>query len=125
MKKMNRKKRSVGKVVSGLLFGSVVGAAVGWLSAPLAGRELRRKLAGNGSRRSVREGSRQYAQHGNPHPIPEVERSSNRRALDEKIKTSEGNVESQARDLAAELNEDTGKGKKTSSRRRKVTSSEE
>ncbi len=116
MKKKNRKE-SIGKVLGGMLFGSVVGATVGWLSAPLAGRELRHKIAGNGSRRSVQEGSRQYAQHGNPHPIPEVDRSSNRRALDEKIKTSEENVESQARELAA--NE-----KKTSSRRRKTTSGE-
>ncbi len=114
MKKTNHKK-SFGKVVTGMLLGSVVGATVGWLSAPITGRELRRKIAGNSSRRSAREDDSQYAQHGNPHPIPEVDRSPNRRALDEKIKTSEGSVESRARELAEET-------EKTGSRRRKATS---
>jgi hypothetical protein len=66
-----------GKLVKGLLLGSVVGATVGWLTAPASGEETRRRLTGE--TKSARE----------------------------KIKTAEDNVESQARELADEVNRDT------------------
>lgn len=74
MKRMDHKKQSVGKVFTGMLIGSIVGAAVAWLSAPAFGAELRL--------------------------------SANRRSLQEKIKTSDGNVESRARELAEEVAEE-------------------
>lgn len=70
----NDKKSSAGKVVTGILLGGVVGATVGWLTAPASGEETRRRLRGD--LKSARE----------------------------KIKTAEGNVESQARGLAEEVN---------------------
>ena len=69
----NHKKMSTGKFVTGILLGGAVGATVGWLTAPASGEELRRRLRGD--RMSARE----------------------------KIKTSEGNVESRARELTEEM----------------------
>ena len=69
----NQKKSNAGKLVTGILVGGVVGAAVGWLTAPASGEETRRRLMGD--LRSARE----------------------------KIKTSEENIESQARELAEEV----------------------
>jgi gas vesicle protein len=69
----NDKKTSAGKLVTGILLGGVVGATVGWLTAPASGEETRRRLRGD--IKSARE----------------------------KIKTSKGNVESQARDLAEKV----------------------
>jgi len=69
----NDKKMSTGKLVTGILVGGVLGATVGWLTAPASGEELRSRLRGN--RMSARE----------------------------KIKTSEGNVESRARELTEEV----------------------
>ena len=69
----NDKKTSAGKLVTGILLGGVVGATVGWLTAPASGEETRRRLRGD--IKSARE----------------------------KIKTSEGNIESQARELAEEV----------------------
>ena len=43
----NHKKMSTGKLVKGLLVGGVVGATVGWLTAP-AGEEPRHRLRGDG-----------------------------------------------------------------------------
>ena len=68
------KKTSTGKVITGILLGGVVGATVGWLTAPASGEETRRRLTGD--IKSARE----------------------------KIKTAEPNVESQARDLAEQVN---------------------
>jgi hypothetical protein len=62
----NHKKSKAGKLVTGVLLGGVVGATVGWLTAPASGR---------GARMNVRE----------------------------KIKTSEGNIESQARELVEDV----------------------
>ena len=106
MKRMriNRKKRNVGKVLTGMLVGSVLGATVGWLTAPLSGQEMRDRITGavgSGSRRSVR-GSRD--------------------AIQERVKTAEGNVESRARALASEVNEKAEEIKKTTGRRRKADS---
>lgn len=92
--KRNQKK-SAGKVVTGLLLGSLLGAIVAWLTAPLSGEDLRRRLAGAG-----REGYR---------------------SLRDKVKTAEGNVESRARDLAAEVDEAAGDGRETSARRRNAS----
>lgn len=69
----HEKRAGTGKVMTGILLGSVVGATVGWLTAPAAGEETRRRLRGD--IKSARE----------------------------KVKTAEGNVESQARELAAEV----------------------
>jgi gas vesicle protein len=71
----NHKKSSAGKVVTGILLGGVVGATVGWLTAPASGEETRRKMMGD--RMNARE----------------------------KIKTSKGNVESQARELVDAIGE--------------------
>lgn len=103
MKRMDHKKKNIGKVVTGMLMGSVVGTVVGWLTAPVSGEELRRRITGD---IEIGNGSRH----------------SSRRSLQEKIKTSEGNVESRARELAAEVNENAGDIKKTVSRSRKITS---
>ena len=69
----NHKKKSTGKLVTGILVGGVLGATVGWLTAPDSVEELRRRLRGD------------------------------RTNLYEKIKTSEGNVESRARELTEEM----------------------
>ena len=67
------KKAGAGKVVKGLLLGSVLGATVGWLTAPAAGEETRRRLQGDWM------------------------------SMREKAKTAEGNIESQARELAQDV----------------------
>ena len=36
-----------GKVITGMLVGGVVGATVGWLTAPASGEETRRRLKGD------------------------------------------------------------------------------
>ena len=41
------KKTSAGKVVTGIVLGAVVGAALGWLTAPASGEETRRRLMGD------------------------------------------------------------------------------
>lgn len=52
----NRKRSSAGQVITGLLVGSVVGATVGWLTAPASGEETRRRLRGDmaGAREKAR-----------------------------------------------------------------------
>jgi len=78
MKRIGRKhrnKRSVSKVVTGMLFGSVLGATIGWLTAPTSGAEMRHRIKGEAM--GVRE----------------------------RAKTAVGNVESRARALATEVNE--------------------
>ena len=69
----HQRKRSAGKLVTGILLGGVVGATVGWLTAPGAGEEFRRRLTGD--IKSARD----------------------------RIKTSEGNAESQARELVEDV----------------------
>ena len=46
----HNKKTDAGKLITGVLVGSVVGATVGWLTAPV-GEEVRRKLRGEMSAR--------------------------------------------------------------------------
>ena len=67
------KKTSAGKVVTGIVLGGVIGAALGWLTAPVSGEETRRRLMG------------------------EIKNAR------EKIEASEENIESQARELAEEV----------------------
>jgi gas vesicle protein len=69
------KRTGVGKVVGGLLVGSVVGATVGWLTAPASGESIRRQL------------------------------KSDRVSAREKAKSATGNLESKFRDLAEEASE--------------------
>lgn len=89
-RKSNRAKRSAGKVITGLLLGSVVGATVGWLTAPSSGEELRRRLKGE------------------------------MKGVQEKARTAMGNVESRARDLAKEADRNMDEMKEAVSRRRKT-----
>ena len=76
----NRNKRDAGKVMTGLLLGSVFGAAVALLMAPVSGEEMRRKISGETA------------------------------GLREKIKTAAGNVEGKARELTEDINNRTGSG---------------
>jgi gas vesicle protein len=87
----NRNRRSAGKLMTGMLLGGMLGATVAWLTAPTSGEEMRRRIKGE-----VMEAS-------------------------EKAKTVMNNVESKARNLAAEVNESAGGAKGTATRRRKVT----
>jgi gas vesicle protein len=70
------KKAGVGKVIAGVLMGSVVGATVGWLTAPSSVEEIRRRWMGD--------------------------RLSDRLSAPEKAKNATGNLESKFRDLAEE-----------------------
>lgn len=67
------RKSGIGKAITGLLVGGVVGATVGWLTAPASGEETRRRLKGDlvGAR--------------------------------EKARSAMENVESKARELAAQV----------------------
>ena len=67
------KNAGTGKLVTGILLGSVVGATLGWLTAPATGEETRRRITGD--LKSARE----------------------------KVKTAAGNIESQARGLVEEV----------------------
>jgi gas vesicle protein len=72
-KKQN--KRDAGKIITGLLLGSLFGATVGLLMAPGSGEETRRRIS---------EGAV---------------------GVQEKMKTAAGNVESRARELAENVND--------------------
>ena len=75
----DHKKRGAGKkVVTGLLIGSVVGATVGWLTAPASGVGMLHRLKGDVNSARAR------------------------------AKTAEGNIESQARELAGQVREQAG-----------------
>ena len=65
----NQKKRDTSKILTGLLIGSLFGAAVSLLMAPASGEEIRRKIGGGAV------------------------------GVQERIKTAAGNIESKARDL--------------------------
>jgi gas vesicle protein len=71
----NRNRRDTGKVITGMLVGSLFGAAVALLMAPASGEETRRKISGEAA--GVRE----------------------------KMKTAAGNIESRARELAEDVSE--------------------
>jgi gas vesicle protein len=76
----NQKKRDAGKIMTGLLLGSVFGAAIALLMAPVSGEEMRQRIVGETS--GVRE----------------------------KIKTAAGNVESRVRELTEDMGNKTGSG---------------
>jgi gas vesicle protein len=69
-RRKNQSKRDAGKVITGMLLGSLFGATVGLLMAPTSGEETRRKIT---------EGAV---------------------GVQEKMKTAAGTVESRARELA-------------------------
>lgn len=77
MRKKSRKhaRNGAGKLITGILVGGVVGATVGWLTAPTSGAETRRRLRLRSEAMSPR-------------------------AARERAKTAARNVESQARELA-------------------------
>jgi gas vesicle protein len=79
MRRRKRKnlKSNLGKVVTGLLIGSVVGATIGWLTAPTTGEEMRRRISG------------------------EV------KGVRAKARTAKGNVESRVHELIEEVSKDT------------------
>ena len=93
MRRRERKnlKNNAGKVVTGLLIGSVIGATVGWLTAPTTGEEMRRRL--KGEVKGVRETAR----------------------------TAKGNVESRARELIEDVSENVDAVNKPVTRRKKAT----
>jgi hypothetical protein len=76
-KKSHKRNRKAGTatLVQGILVGGVVGATLGWLTAPAAGAETRRRLRGKAI--SARE----------------------------RAKTATGNVESRVRELVEEVRE--------------------
>ena len=90
----NQVKRDAGKVITGMLLGSVFGAAVGLLMAPASGEETRRKIEGKAM------------------------------GVQEKMKTAAGNVESRARELAENVSDKVGSVKESVSQRRKAASAE-
>jgi gas vesicle protein len=89
----NHSKTGAGKVVTGIVIGSVVGATVGWLTAPASGAEMRRKLRG------------------------EVMDAR------EKAKTAAGNIESQVRELAEDVSHQADDVKDTVTAHRRRTTS--
>ena len=88
--KENRKV-STGTLVTGVLAGGLIGATLGWLTAPAAGTETRRKF-----------------------------RSHVMDARD-RLKTAAGNIESRARELAEEVSHDVETFGETATARRKPT----
>jgi len=89
-KHKTRNRMGAGNVMTGLLVGSVVGATVGWLTAPASGAETRRRLKGEAA--SARE----------------------------KAKTAAGNFETQARELMEEVRDNAGQVEESVARRRKA-----
>jgi len=76
----HQNKKGAGKILTGMLLGSVFGATVALLMAPASGEEVRRRITGEAT--DIRE----------------------------KIKTSRGNVESRAHELAKDMSKRTGTG---------------
>jgi gas vesicle protein len=74
-RRKDQNKKDAGKIITGLLFGSLFGATVGLLMAPGSGEETRRKIS---------EGAV---------------------GVQEKMKTAAGNVESRARELAEDVSD--------------------
>ena len=87
----NQNKRDAGKVITGMLLGSMFGAVIALLIAPTSGEETRRKIADEAM--GVRE----------------------------KMKTAAGNVENKARALAENVGDKLGNVKESVTQRGKTT----
>jgi len=74
-RRKNQSKRDAGKVITGMLLGSLFGATVGLLMAPTSGEETRRKITDGAV------------------------------GVQEKLKTAAGNVESRTRELAENVSD--------------------
>ena len=92
---VSARRYSPGKMVTGLLIGSVVGATVGWLTAPNSGRETLRKLRGEAV------------------DVADVR---------ERTKTADGNVENRVRELVEEAESDVGREREIAQRKRVAAS---
>lgn len=88
-----RKRTSAGKVMTAALVGSAVGAAVALLMAPTSGREMIRRIKGE---------------------------AMGPRGARERAKSAAGNVERQARELAADVSEPAGAVREAVSHRRRA-----
>ena len=90
-RKSQKEKRKVspGKLITGVLAGGMIGATLGWLTAPAAGAETRHQF-----------------------------RSHVMKARD-RAKTADGNIESRARELAEEASNDVGTFGETATAQRK------
>jgi gas vesicle protein len=89
-----RAKRDAGKVITGMLLGSVFGATVALLMAPASGEETRRKITGEAA------------------------------GVKEKMKTAAGNIETKARELVEDVNDRVSNVKGSMAQRRTTTYSE-
>jgi len=95
MRRKEHKKRAIrnsGKVVTGILVGSVIGATVGLLMAPTSGEETRRRIKDEAI------------------------------GAQERLKAAAENVESRARELTEEVSETVGNVKKSVADRKRATS---
>ncbi len=90
----DRAKREAGKVITGLLLGSVFGATVALLMAPASGEETRRRI------------------------------TEETAGVKEKMKTAAGNIESKARELVEDVNDRVDNAKGSMVQRRTTTYSE-
>jgi gas vesicle protein len=89
-----RAKRDAGKVITGLVLGSVFGATVALLMAPVSGEETRRKITGEAA------------------------------GVKEKMKTAAGNIESKARELVEDVSDRMSHAKGPVAQHRTTTYSE-
>jgi len=95
MRRKEPKKRAIrnsGKVVTGILVGSLIGATVGLLMAPTSGEETRRRIKDEAI------------------------------GAQERLKAAAENVESRARELTEEVSERVGNVKKSVADRKRATS---
>ena len=90
----DRAKRDAGKIIIGMLLGSVFGAAVALLMAPASGEETRRKITGEAA------------------------------GVKEKMKSAAGNIESKARELVEDVNDRVSHAKGAMTQHRTTTYSE-
>ena len=95
MRRKEHKKRAIrnsGRVVTGILVGSVIGATVGLLMAPTSGEETRRRIKDEAI------------------------------GAQERLKAAADNIESRARELTEEVSETVGNVKKSLADPKRATS---